>query len=121
MGDIANALKFSKDSLACFASIGDTSSVAMVYSTCSETYVLKGDTFSAARSLEKAAGIYAKLGDKTLEAMTYVAMGSVELGAADYAKVEAYSKKASTLAIEAGSSKAGGAAIALLADMALAK
>merc|ERR1740138_1261463 len=121
-GNAQAAVKSAKEALAILAAIGDGVSVAAVYSTtCAEAYLGKGDTFRAAKSVSKAIPIYESMGNKVKVASCYTKMASIELEGKDYAKVEDYVTKAMAAAGEAGDTKAGGAALSVLIDAALAQ
>jgi tetratricopeptide (TPR) repeat protein len=121
-GDGAAAVKSVKEALSIFAAMGDSAAVAAVYlTTCSEAYLGKGDTYRAAKNVGKAIPLYEGMGAKGKVAACYAAMAKIELAGKDYAKVSDYVAKAVAASAEAGDPAAGGAAKAVLVDMAIAQ
>merc|ERR1719222_1590820 len=121
-GESAAAIKSVKEALAILAAIGDSAAVAAVYLTaCSEAYLSKGDTFRAAKNVAKAIPLFEGMGAKGKVAECYAAMAKIELKGKDYAKVSDYVAKAVEASAASGEPAAGGAAKAVLVDMALAQ
>merc|ERR1711862_471909 len=96
-------------------------SVAAVYFTVSDAYMVKGDTFRAARTIGKAMEVYQGLGDKSKVGNCYVTMATIEIKGKDFGKVADYAAKATAVATEIGDVKVGGAAADVLVDMAIAQ
>jgi tetratricopeptide (TPR) repeat protein len=116
MGKPDKGISFAKQALSIFSEIGEFKGVAATYILLKDGYLLKGDTASGAVLTKKAAGVYAGMGDKRMEAKMMLALAKVEVAGKDFAKVTAAVDAAKAAFLEAGDTNSMSEAADVLID-----